>query len=589
MTFFDVLALLGGLALFLFGMQVMGDGLKRVSGSKLENILERLTSTPLRGVLLGAGVTAVIQSSSATTVMVVGFVNSGIMQLKQVVGIIMGANLGTTVTAWILSLTGIEGSGFLVQMCKPTSFSPILAFIGVMLLLFSKKDKAKDIGTIFLGFTILMYGMNFMSGAVSPLAESTAFADLLVKFSNPLFGLLAGLIITAVLQSSSASVGILQAIALTGILPFSAAVPIIMGQNIGTCVTALLSCIGTSINAKRAAFIHLFFNVFGTVIFLVLFYLGMAIFDFGFMSENITVSQIAIVHTTFNVVATCCLLPFSGLLEKLVVKLVRGKQNEEKQASSHALMPEERFLTTPSFGVEHARRILAVMMDSVRHNVLTAVKLCADFQDDDYEDLQNGEKLVNEYEHRLSDYLIRLSKADLSEQDALVVGRMLSAISDVERISDHALNAGNTAKELAQSDECYSKWGQAELAVYNSAILDITDRAFYAFNEKDQDLAKTIRPLHAVIDGMRDELKLRHIQRLQKGNCTVNLGLHFIDTLNFFERIAAYNTNLAEYVIQIGNEKFDGHRYLKTISDDDRALYRQIYEENQTKYKLPIE
>lgn len=589
MTFFDVLALLGGLALFLFGMQVMGDGLKRVSGSKLENILERLTSTPLRGVLLGAGVTAVIQSSSATTVMVVGFVNSGIMQLKQVVGIIMGANLGTTVTAWILSLTGIEGSGFLVQMCKPTSFSPILAFIGVMLLLFSKKDKAKDIGTIFLGFTILMYGMNFMSGAVSPLAESTAFADLLVKFSNPLLGLLAGLIITAVLQSSSASVGILQALALTGILPFSAAVPIIMGQNIGTCVTALLSCIGTSINAKRAAFIHLFFNVFGTVIFLVLFYLGMAIFDFGFMSENITVSQIAIVHTTFNVVATCCLLPFSGLLEKLAVKLVRGKQNEEKQSSSHALMPEERFLTTPSFGVEHARRILAVMMDSVRHNVLTAVKLCADFQDDDYEDLQNGEKLVNEYEHRLSDYLIRLSKADLSEQDALVVGRMLSAISDVERISDHALNAGNTAKELAQSDECYSKWGQAELAVYNSAILDITDRAFHAFNEKDQDLAKTIRPLHAVIDGMRDELKLRHIQRLQKGNCTVNLGLHFIDTLNFFERIAAYNTNLAEYVIQIGNEKFDGHRYLKTISDDDRALYRQIYEENQTKYKLPIE
>ncbi|MGM9568375.1 MAG: Na/Pi cotransporter family protein [Clostridia bacterium] len=590
MTIFNFFTLLGGLALFLFGMQVMGDGLQRVSGSKLEQILETLTSTPLKSVLLGAAVTAVIQSSSATTVMVVGFVNSGIMQLRQVVGIIMGANLGTTVTAWILSLTGIEGTSFLAQICKPTSFAPILAFIGIIMYLFSKSDKAKDIGTIFLGFTVLMFGMDFMSSAVEPLAESEAFASLLVKFSNPVLGILAGALITAILQSSSASVGILQALAISGILPFSAAIPIIMGQNIGTCVTALLSCIGTSTNAKRAAMVHLYFNVIGTIIFLVMFYALSSVFQFGFLSENITASQIAIVHTTFNIVATLCLLPFTSLLERLAVATIRDHSDHQPAGSRHGVMiPDERFLSSPAFAVEHCKSVFEEMVKEVKQNLLDAVKLNTEYNEELYENIQKREKKIDEYEHQLSIYLLKLNQANLSVKDSNDVSLMLNAIGDMERIADHALNVAHTVNEIHESGESFSKWGKAELSVLNTAVMDITNRAFRAFTENDLVLAKTVRPLEDAIDGMRDELKRRHIRRLQKGECTVKLGLHFIDIIDSLERISDYDAVLAGYILHENDDHFNAHRYLKTISDEDRALFRQSYEDFCALYSLPEE
>ena len=586
MTIFNFFTLLGGLALFLFGMQVMGNGLQRVSGSKLEQILERLTSTPLKGVLLGAGVTAVIQSSSATTVMVVGFVNSGIMQLKQVVGIIMGANLGTTVTAWILSLTGIQGTSFFIQLCKPTSFSPILAFIGVILLLFAKGEKSKDIGTIFLGFTVLMYGMEFMSGAVEPLAENAAFASLLVKFSNPILGILAGAIITAIIQSSSASVGILQAVAITGILPFSAAVPIIMGQNIGTCVTALISCVGTSKNAKRAAFVHLYFNVLGSIIFMVLFYALTSVFHFGFLSQNITASQIAVVHTTFNIIATLCLLPFSGVLEKLACATVRGDKNAAAPQGDVPVL-EERFLSSPGFAVEHCKTVLNDMAVEVKRNVYDAVKINTDYDESLYGEIDAREKRVNEYEQRLNDYMLKLNQAGISARDSAEVSMMLSSVSDLERISDHAIKVAHTMHDCSECGESFSKWGRAELAIFNAAVLDITDRAFDAFIRHDVLGAKKVQPLEEVIDGMRDELKRRHIHRLQKGECTVKMGLFFIDILNDLERVSDYAADLAGYILHDKDANFDTHRYFSTISDDDRAMFKELYEEYRVAYVLP--
>jgi phosphate:Na+ symporter len=545
-----------------------------------------LTSTPIKGVLLGAAVTAVIQSSSATTVMTVGFVNSGIMQLKQAVGIIMGANLGTTVTAWILSLTGIEGSSFLAQMCKPSSFSPILAFIGIICLLFSKNDRAKNIGTIFLGFTVLMYGMAFMTDAVSPLAENEAFIELLVKFSNPILGVLAGAIFTAILQSSSASVGILQALAITGVLPFTSAVPIIMGQNIGTCITALLSSIGTSKNAKRVAFVHLYFNVIGTAIFLGLFYAAFSVFDFTFMRGNITATEIAIVHTIFNVIVTFCLLPFTGVLEKLARATIKEKKGE---APLRGVMPEELLLATPGFAVEHCKTVISDMISFVEKNVADAVKLSERHDESVYTVMREREKRINEYESRLNDYMLKLSQAELSEKDAHEVSKMLNAVNDLERISDHALNVARIAKEKDEHGESYSRWGKAELAVYNDAIMDIVKRAVGAYRSNDINLAKSVQPLEETIDGLRDELKRRHIRRLQKGDCTIKMGLYFIDTISDLERISDYSANLAGYILHANDENFDTHRYMLTISEDDRAMYCRQYEDYRKEFALPDE
>ncbi len=585
----NIVALVGGLVMFLFGMQVMGDGLQRLSGSKLEQILERLASTPLKGVLLGAGVTAVIQASGATTVMVVGFVNAGIMQLRQAVGIIMGANLGTTVTPWILSLAGIEGTNLISQIFKPTFFSPILGFIGLLLYLLGKGDKSKNIGTIFLGFMLLMYGMTFMSDAVSPLADNSAFVDLLVKFSNPLLGLLVGALITAIMQSSSASVGVLQAIAMTGVMPFSAAVPIIMGQNIGTCVTALLSSIGTSVNAKRAAFIHLYFNVIGSILFLLIFYAIYAVIPFPFMLGTISAPQIAMVHTAFNILATVMLLPFASLLERLARMTVKEKQLPAVAEQDPVRMPEERFLTTPGFAVEHCRLMVSEMSQLVYANIIDVVHLCSTYDEEIYEKVQEREKNIIEYSLRIIEYMLKVNQTDLSEQDSVEVAIMREAVSGMERIGELASNVSNYVRECNANGEQFSQWAKAELAVYTSAVIDVCARAFGAYHDHDVEKAKTVQPLEETIDQLRDELKRRHIRRLQTGECTVRIGLYFLDVVNDFERISDYCAYMAAYIINNKDENFDMEGYWKSISDEDRIEFRKMYQTLKTQYPLPKE
>ena len=588
MTIFNLFTLFGGLALFLFGMQIMGDGLQRLSGSKLEQILERLASTPVRGVLLGAGVTAVIQASAATTVMVVGFVNAGIMQLRQAVGIIMGANLGTTVTAWILSLAGIEGSSFITQMFKPTSFAPILGLLGLLLYLFAKNGKTKDIGSIFLGFMMLMYGMSFMSDAVAPLAQNKAFVDLLVTFSNPALGLLVGALLTAIMQSSSASVGVLQAIAISGALPFAAAVPIIMGQNIGTCVTAMISSIGTSTNAKRAAFIHLYFNVLGSIVFLVLFYTIYALYPFEFMLGSITAPQIALVHTVFNVVATAILLPFARQLEWLACFTVKSREIPAEEIDP-VRIPEERFLTTPGFAVEHCRLMISEMSHLVYDNIMDVVFLCGKFDEGVYDRVVEREKNVAEYGQRISDYILKVNHADLSERDTTEVAIMRDVVNSMERIGELSTNVSDYVKECIAGGDYFSRWGRAELAVFTSAIIDVCMRSFSSFRNHDIEKAKTVQPLEEVIDQMRDELKQRHIRRLQTGECTVRLGLYFLDILNDFERISDYCAYIAAYIINNTEENFDMDEYWKHISEEDRKNFRRMYHDLKNQYPLPEE
>ena len=449
MNFFSILTLLGGLAMFLYGMQVMGDGLAKVSGGKLEQILENLTSSKWKAVLLGMCVTAVIQSSSATTVMVVGFVNSGIMKLTQAVGIIMGANIGTTITSWILSLTGIESSNFFISLLKPSSFSPILAMVGIILLTFTKSSRKKDIGTIMLGFAVLMFGMESMSGAVKPLADVPEFTGLLLKFSNPVAGILAGTILTAIIQSSSASVGILQALCMTGAVPFSSAFPIIMGQNIGTCVTALLSAIGANKNAKRAAMIHLYFNLIGTVIFMILFYMIDAAVHFPFMTQMATPATIAITHSVFNITATLVWLPFSNLLVKLACLTIRDdKKDEVSKEDQEFMILESRFLEKPAFAVEQGRNAARQMEKDSRKALNIALDLIYDYSEEQAERVQKIESKVDRYEDELGTYLVKLNNKNLSERDSHSVSTMLHCIGDFERISDHAVNIMESAQEL---------------------------------------------------------------------------------------------------------------------------------------------
>ena len=457
MDFFSILTLLGGLAMFLYGMQVMGDGLAKVSGGKLEQILENLTSSKWKAVLLGMCVTAVIQSSSATTVMVVGFVNSGIMKLTQAVGIIMGANIGTTITSWLLSLTGIESSNFFISLLKPSSFSPVLALVGIILLTFTKSSRKKDIGTILLGFAVLMFGMESMSGAVKPLADVPEFTGLLLKFSNPVAGILAGTILTAIIQSSSASVGILQALCMTGAVPFSSAFPIIMGQNIGTCVTALLSAIGANKNAKRAAMIHLYFNLIGTVVFMSLFYLINTAVHFPFMTQMATPATIAITHSVFNITATLVWLPFSNLLVKLACLTIRDdKSDEVSKEDQEFMILESRFLEKPAFAVEQGRNAARHMERDSRKALDISLGLLRNYEEEQAERVQKIETKVDRYEDELGTYLVKLNNKDLSEKDSHSVSIMLHCIGDFERISDHAVNIMESARELHEKNLSFS-------------------------------------------------------------------------------------------------------------------------------------
>ena len=586
MDIFNVLTMLGGLALFLYGMNIMGDGLAKVSGGKLESILEKFTSKPLFAVLLGAGVTAVIQSSSATTVMVVGFVNSGIMKLNQAVGIIMGANIGTTITSWLLSLTGIESGNFWIKMLKPSSFSPILAIIGVFMILFAKSTKKKDIGTIMAGFAILMFGMETMSGAVEPLAEVPAFTRLFTMFQNPILGVIAGAVLTAVIQSSSASVGILQALCQTGSITYASAIPIIMGQNIGTCVTALLSAIGANKNAKRAALVHFYFNIIGTIVFMVVFYAINAVIPFGFLEDTAGAAGIAIVHSSFNIVATLCLLPFRNLLVKLASLTIRDDDHVENSNMTAKLL-DERFLEKPSFAVAQAKKTAIQMAEASQDALVKAMDLFHNYDKHVAERVSELEVIVDHYEDELGTYLMKINNADLSHADSQTISMILHCIGDFERISDHAVNVMETAKEVRNKEGGFSDKAKAELNVYEQSIREIVSMAFKVFIDEDVELATRVEPLEEVIDTLNDEVKKKHVKRLRKGKCTIELGFVLSDITTNYERIADHCSNIAVCLIQTKEDGFDTHEYLDNLKENDDPEFINMYKEYRSKYKLP--
>ena len=570
MDFFSILTLLGGLAMFLYGMQVMGDGLAKVSGGKLEQILENLTSSKWKAVLLGMCVTAVIQSSSATTVMVVGFVNSGIMKLTQAVGIIMGANIGTTITSWILSLTGIESSNFFISLLKPSAFSPILALIGIVLLTFTKSSRKKDVGTILLGFAVLMFGMESMSGAVKPLADVPEFTGLLLKFSNPVAGILAGTVLTAIIQSSSASVGILQALCMTGAVPYSSAFPIIMGQNIGTCVTALLSAIGANKNAKRAAMIHLYFNLIGTVVFMV------------------TPATIAITHSVFNITATLVWLPFSNLLVKLACLTIRDdKVDEVSREDQEFMILESRFLEKPAFAVEQGRNAAKHMEQDSRKILDIALGLIYSYSDEQAERVQKLESKIDRYEDELGTYLVKLNNKDLSERDSHSVSIMLHCIGDFERISDHAVNIMESAQELHEKNISFSPQARNELQVLVAVVSRIVDTAYQVFDRQDLNLVSDVEPLEEIVDELSKELKRRHVNRLRLGECTIEMGFILTDLITSLERIADHCSNISVCVTQVRENLYDTHSHLESLKNEPDDSYYNRLGELHKEYVLP--
>lgn len=589
MDIFSVLTMVGGLALFLYGMQVMGDGLAKVSGGKLERILENLTSNPIKAVLLGAGVTAVIQSSSATTVMVVGFVNSGIMKLNQAVGIIMGANIGTTVTSWILSLSGVQGDNVFVKLCKPSSFSPLLAVIGVIFLLFIKDEKKKDIGAIMVGFAVLMFGMETMSDAVKPLANVPEFTGILTAFSNPVLGMIAGAVLTAIIQSSSASVGILQALCVTGAVSYGVAIPIIMGQNIGTCVTALLSSIGATKNAKRAAMVHLYFNIIGTVVFMVLFYTVNAVVGFSFLGTATNAAGIAVIHSLFNVFATMLLLPFGKGLEKLACLTIRDdvQPAEVEEERKELQLLDSRFLEKPAFAMEQSVHVANKMAEESKRTLFTAMDLLWNYTEDGAKKVGELENLVDQYEDELGTYLVKLSRQNLSVHDSHTLSIVLHCIGDFERISDHAINIMEAAQEMHDKKLIFSPKAEEELKVFSRAVQDIVEKAYAVFRDQDEKLAQKVEPLEAVVDELNQEVKKRHIRRLREGKCTIELGFILSDITTSLERVADHCSNIAVCVTQVREDTYDTHGYLNSVKNEDSEIFRGLVLEEEEKYLLP--
>ena len=589
MDIFGVLNLIGGLALFLFGMSTMGDGLVQLSGGRLEKILEKLTKKKSMAVLLGLLVTAVIQSSSATTVMVVGFVNSGIMNLTQAVGIIMGANIGTTVTSWLLSLTGIEGSNLFLKLLKPSSFSPVLAAVGVVLTMTAgENDKKKNIGSILVGFAVLMFGMETMSGSVAPLAENPRFTGILTAFSNPILGLLAGMVLTAVIQSSSASVGILQALCVTGVICYGTAIPIIMGQNIGTCVTALLSGMGASKNAKRASLIHLYFNLIGTLLFLVVFYGLNSFLHFPFLENTAGAADIAVIHSLFNIGCTMVLYPFSGVLVKLAELSI--PDGEEKSASSRpaALQAlDERFLDRPGFAMNLCKEAVDHMADLARNSFQLAMGLLERYSDTDLNRVIAMEQEADSYEDALGTYLVKLSGRDLSKADSRTLSILLHCINDFERISDHAINVAESARELGQKGLTLSPDSRKELAVYGQAVADILDLTVSVFAADDTERAKGVEPLEEVIDDLSNEMRSRHIERLRRGTCSLEAGLILEDILTGYERVSDHCSNVAVCMIEIHADEYETHEYLNLTTKGSSPWFQKEYAKRKQEYLLP--
>jgi phosphate:Na+ symporter len=588
MNFFGFLSLLGGLTLFLYGMNVMGTGLEKASGSKLEQLLEKLTSSPLKSVLLGTVVTAVIQSSSATTVMLVGFVNSGIMKLSQAIGIIMGANIGTTATSWILSLTGIQSDNFMIQLLKPSSFTPILAVIGIILLMSGGEGRKKDIGTILLGFTILMFGMDAMSNAVKPLADVPEFTSILTKFSNPILGVLAGALLTAIIQSSSASVGILQALSLTGGFTYGAVIPIIMGQNIGTCITAILSSIGANRGAKRTAAVHLYFNIIGASVFLITYNIANAIIHFEFANDTIGVTGIAIIHSLFNIFATLVLLPFTKGLEKLAYLTLPIKEEENIKGQDEDELPilDSRFLTVPGYAITQCKGLTDKMADLSKEAMIKAMSLLEKFEDDVANQVEKLENMVDVYDDKLSAYLVQLNSKDLNFQESQTISTLLHVINDLERIADHAVNLMEYAHNLHKKDLKFPKRVMSEMQIYSSALEDILNRSVQAFIEDDKQLSLTVEPLEEVIDEINKYMKKQHIKRLKKGKYPIELGLMLSEISTNYERVADHCSNLAVYMLQNEDSNFIQHEYVGSLKSESRKQFEVMLDEYRAKYAL---
>ena len=584
MDFFNLFSLFGGLALFLFGMDIMGKALEKQAGGKLQKILSKLTDNPFKGFMLGLAVTAVIQSSSATTVMVVGFVNSGIMQLHQAVGIIMGSNVGTTVTSWILSLSGIEGNSFWVKLFKPTSFSPILAFIGIVLYMFCRSEKKKGSGTILLGFAVLMTGMTAMSSAVAPLSDAPWFRDLFVQFTNPILGVLAGAVLTAVIQSSSASVGILQALSSTGVITYGSAIPIIMGQNIGTCVTALISSVGANKNARRAAMIHLYFNIIGVLVFLSIFYTANTFIHFPILEENVSTFGIAIVHTLFNVLATLVMLPFSRLLEKLAYLTI-----PQDDVPEQFQMLDPRLLATPAVAADRASVTTADMAELARASFLGAIALTHRWNEEGAERVRRQENETDKYEDAIGTYLVKLSTCNLTLKDSHQVNTLLHTISDFERISDHATNLLGTAREIEEKNIVFSAQAQSELIVLEDAVQEIINRTVDCFENNDLVAASRVEPLEQVIDDLVRKIKSRHIARLQTGSCTIEYGFVLDDLLTNYERVADHCSNIAVAMIQVADDSFETHEYLTSVKSGGNENFDQMFREFRGKFRFPDE
>lgn len=580
MDIFNVLTMIGGLSLFLFGMNIMGQALERRAGGQLRVLLEKMTKGRLAGLLTGMGVTAIIQSSSATTVMVVGFVNSGLMTLKQAINIIMGANIGTTVTAWLLSLAGIESGNLLVRLLKPSSFTPVLAFVGMIFYLFVKDTKKKDTGAILLGFATLMYGMETMSGAVAGLRDVPGFQQMFIMFRNPVLGVLAGAVLTAVIQSSSASVGILQALAVTGRVSYGMAIPIIMGQNIGTCVTAMISAVGANKNAKRAAMVHLSFNLIGTIVWLSVFCLFRAVFHLPFLDAPASLAGIAVAHSIFNVLCTVLMLPLSGFLERFVNVLVPDA--EQPEAVSEL---DERLFATPSIALERCHEVAADMAQTAVACLKESLTSIKKYSAETAASIREKEDKTDYYEDILGTYLVNLSTRRISEADSREAAKLLKMIGDFERIADHAVNLLESAEELRDKGRHFTDAAAEELALISGAVKNILDLSLNAFLKNDPETASMVEPLEQVIDHLKEQLRTRHILRLQKGDCTIDTGFVWLDLLTNLERTADHCSNIAGCVIDVAHDNMNLHQSLRSFRDDSEE-FRERYEEYMRKYPL---
>ena len=572
MDIFDFLSLIGGLCLFLFGMNVMGQALERRAGGTLRTLLGKLTTGKAKGFLTGLGVTGIIQSSSATTVMVVGFVNSGLMNLKQAINVIMGANVGTTVTAWLLSLSGIESGNLIVQLFKPTSFTPVLALIGIIFYMFCNSSKKKDTGTILLGFATLMFGMDAMSAAVSGLKDVESFRSLFIAFENPLLGVLAGALLTAIIQSSSASVGILQALAVTGQVSYGAAIPIIMGQNIGTCITAMLSSVGTNKNAKRAAIVHLAFNVIGTIVWLTVFWIIKAIFAPALLNESASLVEIAIAHSVFNILCTALLLPLSGILETVAYRIVPETKTKEEDVEL-----DELLLATPSLALENCHSVASEMAETSASALKDSIGTLTRYSTKLDEEIREKESKTDHYEDILGTYLIKLSSNQASEEDSAEAAKLLKMIGDFERISDHAVNILESAEEMNSKDLKFSESAMKELGVLTDAVEEILDLALRAFLDEDVEAASKVEPLEEVIDGLKEQMRTRHILRLQQGDCSIDAGFVWSDLLTNLERTADHCSNIAVCVLEAGSDMniHESLHEMKAYNDDFKAEFEK--------------